>query len=294
MSKYLSMNTVAILIVAVVFLGAMGLVFTWVKELPDRILNKLREWFGLPIEDLCVMLHLDEVSGNYTGAKIEDSSGYNNDGIIEDGNHNNADGDQPPVWAMGTDAFLGTSALIFKCEPNACDDYVTIKENPDHPGRLSPKRGITIDLWVKLKGDPDCDNIDDNNWRYILSKGDNGPYQLILQDDWTIVFKVKVNNNVYELRSKQHLRWRTWTHVATTYDNSTGEMMIYINAYQDVRDTFTPGEIDSNNEDLIIGGRNFDHCPNGRGVPPVILDDIRVYNTALSPFEIVAHFQAVY
>lgn len=287
-------DTIYVVALFIIFAAIMGFVFFSVKGLDERILNKAREWFGLPIQDLCVMLHFDEVSGDYTGAKIEDSSGYDNDGFLVDGNRGNTDLDRPPIWAIGTNVFIGTSALIFKCEPNACDDYVTIEENPDHLGRLSPKEGITIDLWVKLKADPDCDNIDDNNWRYLLSKGDDGPYQLILQDDWTIVFKIKVNNNEYELRSKNRLRWRTWTHLAATYDNSTGEMIIYVNAHQDIRDKWPPGEIESNDEDLRIGGWNFDFCPDGRGVPPVIMDEIRIYNKALSPYEIVAHFQAVY
>ena len=72
-----------------------------------------------------------------------------------------------------------------------------------------------------------------------------------------------------------------WVHVAATYDGS--HVRAYINGLQDGASTPLTGSIDNNNAPVYIGKsqfypRNF----NGR------IDEIRIYDTALSGQEIAA------
>jgi PKD repeat protein len=70
----------------------------------------------------------------------------------------------------------------------------------------------------------------------------------------------------------------TWTHVALTYDGS--ELQLYVNGTS-VADAAVSGTIETNSSPLRIGGNAYGEFFNGR------IDDVRVYNRALSQAEIV-------
>ena len=269
---------------------------------PERALDTLREFLGMPISDLCVMFHFEDFSGEESGTIIKDSSNHGNDGILMDADHNNYDLDSPPIFGMERKAIIDDGALVF----DGVDDYVDISESPAYPGWLNPGKAITIDLWIKLLSDPDCDNNPaTNNWRYILSKGSDanmgkdGVYQLILEDDSTITAKFMIEGVERKIHSETYLDIGAKSHVAVTYENLTGKAQIFINGFLDARKTIVSGNISTNQENLRIGGWNFvdsdKDCPvGGAGVPHAVIDEVRIYNRALSSREIMFHWQAVY
>jgi|CXWL01.1.fsa_nt_gi predicted metal-binding protein len=79
----------------------------------------------------------------------------------------------------------------------------------------------------------------------------------------------------------------TWVHVAGTYDGAMAR--IYINGVQDVAGAAS-GSITHNNNRINIGyrydGTTYNKFFNG------MLDEVRVYNIALSPAEILAQYQS--
>ena len=270
----------------------MGFIVWPIKAYKERILDPLREFFGLPISYMPVMYHFDENSGN----SIEDRSNHGNNGIAYDGNPNDGELD-PPKWGFDKNKLLGASALVFGSgdvtTPNDDDDYIVINENPIYAEMLNkPKDGITIEFFIRVLEELDCDGND--NWRYVVSKGyPNSSYEVRLEEDYTISSRFKVKGIVYTIKSDPvsgNVGWRKWTHVAVTYENKTGTAKIFINGIQNKKIVFQPGEIDENTGELRIGGYNFG-CPNGAGVPPAALDEFRIYNIPLPPEEIIFHYQ---
>ena len=285
--------SVVITLVICIILGSIifGVLVWPIQSYEDRILNPLSEFFGLPLEYLPLMYKFDENSGNH----IEDNSNHGNHGVAYDGNPSDGDGDEPPRWGMGNLKLIGSS-LVF----DGIDDYVVVEQSPDYREMLDhPKDGITIEFFIKVRRDRlgrylDCDNNPaTNNWRYIISKGyPDTNYEVRLEDDYTISAKFKVEGRIYTIQSDKDVGWKKWTHVAITYENRTGIATIFIDGFRDKRVVFQPGEIDENTGELRIGGYNFG-CPNGAGVPPAALDELRIYNIPLSSEEIIFHYQGV-
>jgi len=81
----------------------------------------------------------------------------------------------------------------------------------------------------------------------------------------------------------------TWTHVAATYDPSPGnEVRLYINGQLDNSTNFAHGPIDSSDSALTIGNRMGQHYFDGT------IDEVAIYNRALSAEEIAELYEAAY
>ena len=286
--------SVVITLVIVIVLASIVLGFiVWpIQGYEERIWNPYREFFGLPIEYMPLMYHLDENSGDH----IEDRSNHGNNGVAKVGLPHNSDGDKPPIWAIDKkDILLGASALIF----DGVDDYIVVDQSSEKARRYAemldhPEDGITIEFFIRVKRELDCDNDDTtNNWKYIISKGyPDTSYEVRLEEDYTISARFKIEGNTYTIKSDTDVGWKKWAHVAITYENRTGTAKIFINGFRDKREVWTPGEIDENTGELRIGGHRFG-CPLDAGVPPAVLDEIRIYNIPLPSEEIIFHYQGV-
>jgi hypothetical protein len=265
--------------------------FPWLFE---RILNKMREFFGIPIDDLAILLHLDESAAAGPGDNIIDSSGWNNYAVF---------GDPHPIWGTqeGETAIWGPSSLIFD---NVGHNFIYVPYDPiklPNFNRLSPS-SITIDFWIRLRTSPDY-----NTWIYtnILSKGTSPPsYQVRIRDDKiVIIFRIMGAERSFTTDTPLHVNPRTGDHVAITYDGTKGGAKVFINGVEDrnsilwgKKEIFVPGGIEFNNEKLIIGSLTAAPCDSGVGgcSPDAIIDEVRIYNKVLSTFEIVAHYQNIY
>ena len=73
----------------------------------------------------------------------------------------------------------------------------------------------------------------------------------------------------------------TWMHVAATYDGTT--IRLYVNGVQEGGNLAGPASIATNNLALGIGAQ-----PDGASKLQGAMDDVRLYNTALSASEIAA------
>ena len=137
---------------------------------------------------------------------------------------------------------------------------------------LEPGPGLTVETWVyptSVAGYP----------KLIWRDGLNGsPFNLgMAWGDGTVVFGVTTTSGSFGLFAYRSIIPDRWTHVAATYDGST--LGIYVNG-QLMNTAATEGSIIQSARDLWLG-----RAPWGEGLAGT-LDEVRVYNRALSGAEI--------
>jgi hypothetical protein len=142
-----------------------------------------------------------------------------------------------------------------------------------HNSLYDIKKNITISAWVRpnLTGS-----------RMILSKGWPNGFYLSTFTNGKFEFRLnpETDGSTYKLQSLKSYPTdgRTWMHVAITFDGS--KSTIYINGIADNSATYSPSEINYSATPLQIGARKDSNRWSGD------LDDVRVYNRALSAGEI--------
>jgi hypothetical protein len=179
------------------------------------------------------------------------------------------------------------------CSFNGKSQYIRI---PDHP-TLNFKGAYTLSAWVMVKGfyEGKC------HGNRIIMKGyqdrDNGNYLLTFDDN----FYTKGQNCSNSKVDKQHQVFYTsyasnitpdkyvikdkWTHLVVTYDGKN--IMVYTDGEVTAKGE-KEGYIFSNDEDLFFGkldNPNYPYWFNG------LLDEVRIYNRALSEEEITALYK---
>jgi len=199
--------------------------------------------------------HFDKGKGNI----VKDSSGNGNDGIIHGA-----------TWVGG----IKGKALKF----DGKDDYVEVHDSPS----LDVTDAITIEAWIYPI-------------RYPLHRYHAG---IVGRGGWDIGSGYEVDlgykemNGVFELNtrrsslySESRIPLNQWTHIAATLKNT--DAVIYINGKIDASGTVN--SLITNNRPLQIGrrdpGNNFVAYFDG------IIDEVRIYNRALSTEEIKAHYE---
>lgn len=198
----------------------------------------------------------DEGSGN----TATDSSGNNNHGTLNNG----------PAWVPGK---FG-KALSF----DGVDDFVQIPQSSS----LDVTDQITVEAWVY----PRAYVGSFGDVSHIVSRcADNGGhiYVLSVHADGKVWFSVNPMSG--EKLSVANLTLNTWTHLAMTYDGAY--IRLYINGYLD-SSYVQSGSIYTTGNWLAIGCK-----PTGSGGGPGIyayfngiIDEVRIYNRALSQQEI--------
>ena len=199
---------------------------------------------------------LDETSGR----EVTDASGNGNIGKILNGE---------PKWQTSGGKIDG--ALLF----DGKGDWVHVanESNFDFTGE------VTVTAWIKV-------NHFDREWQAIVTKGDSAWRLQRNQDTPTIEFacsglQVPSGNTYGGLYGNKAVNDGKWHHVAGLYDGE--KMYIYIDGVVDVSQPAS-GAIATNDHPVYIGenvemtGRFF----NG------LIDDVRVYNYALSEGQITA------
>ncbi len=183
------------------------------------------------------------------GTTVADSSGNGNNGTVV--------GD--PLWVVGTI----NGAMQF-----SGDDYV----NCGNGDSLQIQDAITVTCWVKIASFT-------VNWETILAKGDNS-YRISRSSETGDSIHFGCNGPTGDnLNASAIITTDTWRHVAVVFDGAYKR--IYIDGREDARAAST-GQIDISTDDLYIGENSG---ATGRQLAGLV-DDVRIYNRALSAAEI--------
>lgn len=201
-----------------------------------------------PTRDLVGHWKFDEASGTFAN----DSSGNNNTGTLAN----------TPTRVAGK---LGTGALQFAA---ASQEYITVASSSS---LNSPVRAITLAAWVNAS--------DWSGNRRILQKGDGDNQYRLLAEGGVLKFHLHgVDTLTAPLPATGN-----WIHLAATWDGST--MILFTNGVAQAS-TGAGGTLATTANPLAIARKNGSGVSgdyfNGR------LDDVRIYNRALSGAEIAA------
>lgn len=165
------------------------------------------------------------------------------------------------------------------------DDFVVIP----HSMSLNPTNALSLEAWIYI-----------NQYTFIpaiVSKGNVGnyfeSYSLAISDDGRLLFVLN-RNGTSSGRSfvmGPIVSLNTWSHVASTYDGAT--MRVYLNG-SEVGSVNHVGGIFVTPHPVVIGKN--DREPNPLGYPTSylsgLIDDVSIYNRALSASEIQSIYNA--
>ena len=211
--------------------------------------------------------NLEEGGGTYA----YDNSDYSNAGTL--GGYAGATSSDPK-WTTGIKPLSGGTSGGSALQFDGKDDYV----DAGNDSSLDLTGEITIEAWVKLSGD-------------------TGTYQnAVRKEDAYLLFDVDVSYGWVSIYIKQATGWKetrftqtpswfqdSWHHVVGTFDGTY--LKAYIDGQFDKQESH-PGAIVTSVYELGIGckGGVWEHCFDG------LIDDVRIYNRALSAEEIRYHY----
>lgn len=205
---------------------------------------------------------LDETAGN----RAFDSSGNGHDGIYNAIN-------------PSTDSIAGKigNAIPFIA---ANDEYIRISDDTDFD-----LTSYTLSAWVK--GDNPSDESGSPNIEKIVSKD----FNFILNWDHSVQGGASCEHYTTSWQTTgdaPDLSADTWYHLACTYDSVSQNYIFYVNGTETNRSTgIAIPQLDT--QDIVIGRWQ---PPNGTQNINGDIDDIRIYNRALSPTEIAEIYSA--
>jgi len=214
---------------------------------------------GAPTPDPSLVAHwkLDEGSGT----AASDSSGNGNDGTLNG-----------PTWVAGR---VG-SALSF----DGTSDYVDVPDDDT----LDLTTGATVMGWVKVDATTGYVQVLVSKWFACPGEWESAWVFEMEPDGITARWSTTIGTGFDMLLSNSTVPLGTWFHYAATYDGSVKK--IYING-QETASRAVPGTLGTNSNPLEIGRNAFVTClPEQRNWFKGTLDDIRIYNRALTAQEI--------
>jgi gliding motility-associated-like protein len=249
------------------------------KMKKENLSNRMKHIFACVF--LIGTLHLGFVSFNCTaepiglwhfeeenGITVNDSSGNNNTGTLINMN---------PL-ADRVDGKFGMGLQF-----DGDNDYI---EAPDSSSLDTITSEITLIIWVKPFITAKQAMIE--KWLYGLGIFERS-FVFYIGADGKINFELSAdgtNSNAIWLISENTLANNIWSHVAVTSDGTT--VKVYINGEQDPNTKNSPPGINPSNANLHIGGwwteDQWNDPFNG------IIDEVKIYNQALSSEEILADF----
>ncbi|MDO6440366.1 heparin lyase I family protein [Cyclobacterium sp. 1_MG-2023] len=195
--------------------------------------------------------HWNMDEGN--GSTLYDDSGKGNNAKIEN--------DSDVAWvngkvgkALSTNGRTGRYAYI------------------SHNSSLNITESITISAWIRPSK---------KSRKQILSKGN--VYEFSIFENGKVEFRINRDTNAKDFMIQSAKSYPTdgdtWMHVAATFDGR--KSVIYINGVEDSSTTYNSTKINSNNTEVQIGAKFGNNRWTGA------LDDLRLYNTALSASQIM-------
>lgn len=149
---------------------------------------------------------------------------------------------------------------------------------------------FTISAWVKL--------ISNSNWsNFVVSKGGDGStghYGLHVMSDTHCIQSIigKIGGTQIGVNSNSQISFNKWSHICSVYDGK--DLKVYVDGELSNSISATGNyELGSNTESLFIGKNNhylfnYQYWFNG------FMDDIRIFNIALSDNDIKLLFNDIY
>ena len=187
-----------------------------------------------------------------SGTTVVDASGQNNTGTGLN-----------TTWTAGRYG----RGLAF----NGSNSWVTVNSSAS----LNLVNALTLEAWVSPAVS--------NGWRTIIFKELDAIYELYASSSSGPGAGVNIGG-YQEVFSGTRLPTNTWSHVATTWDGTT--LRLYVNGVQ-VASRAVAGTLSATSNPLRIGGNaNWGEYFAGT------IDEVRVYNRALSAAEIQADMNA--
>jgi len=229
----------------------------------------------------------DEIKVDYTGgaAVFGDKTDWLSDGLVgywkmDESALNGCSGGEDSCDSSGNshhgtwEVSMDTTDIVTGQYGNGVDldgtdDYLSVSSTDT----LNITGPITIALWIKTAGAQGG-----GDYRGIIDKGSSQSYSLLTGSGSgrDLSFYLK-NNEVIE--TGEILSDNVWQHVVVTWDGSQAYMFLD----GDIIDTGTyTGSVISNSTDVGIGGYGFNGCCTFDG----LMDEVRIYNRALSPAEV--------
>lgn len=157
--------------------------------------------------------------------------------------------------------------------------------------------GLTIEAWIAPQEYP-------FNWAAIIDHlDDKSGYFLGMDVKGQIGFRIGSNNSIIEVVTPS-LPLYKWTHVVATFDTGKG-LSVYFNGVSAAFRSHTGRMTDANNTDIFLGmTHSFRQFPAGAErlttknfntnmVFSGLIDEVSIYNRALSPGEIVLNYNAL-
>lgn len=183
--------------------------------------------------------------------------------ITSDGSSNGHSGtllgDPPPIWTSG----IGSNALVFDGVQNS----VSVANASD----LTPTGGLTLAAWVKAQ--TTTTGIIFDKWS---ADGLSGSYSLGLTNGH-VGLELSLNGTDFSVIAPPAIHDTNWHYVAGSYDGS--QMVVYLDGKIRAR-AAASGSVDVVAAPLLLG--------NVAGA----IDDVRIYNGALSSNDVAALYFA--
>jgi len=177
-------------------------------------------------------------------------------------------------WTTGITPFSGGRAGGTALSFDGVDDYV----NAGNDSSLNPSSAITVEAWVNMNDKTSFQEIVHRGGSFSIG-ANQGPYSMGIYNNltyWDIGDGTTRSTFSLDISS---LSLNTWYHFVGIFDGTNQDF--YINGVQYPHTpTVTFMRTDTNN--VLMGGSGRDF--NG------LIDDVRIYNRALSPEEIRYHY----
>ncbi len=191
-----------------------------------------------------------------------------------------------PAWTLS--GRVG-GALTF----NGIDQCVLIADVPE----LHFGDSITLMAWIKRTGDITMDNLNGSGMIVAKHYSNNTRAWDIRIEAVTNLFTLEVfdkGNGSHALSSpNMSASLNTWYHVAGTYDRLTGISALYIDGSLEVSQNVGQFEIMDTNVSARVGCNNLNvDGSSSRDFFPGAIDEVMVFNRALSAVSIKSYFQA--
>ena len=185
-----------------------------------------------------------------SGTTLADATGKGHTGTISG-----------PLWSA---AGKNGGALSF----DGIDDWVTVADAND----LDLTNGMTLSAWVRPSGAG-------ADWQTVMLKESPGfmVYALYADTDTNRPSGHVVVGGDLDVRGTAQLAANTWTHLAATFDGAN--LRFYVNGAL-VATRAVAGSMSASTGSWIGGNGTWGECFGG------LVDDLRVYNRALSQAEI--------
>ena len=213
------------------------------------------EKFTIPWEGLVLYLPFDEGKGNIA----HDYSGHGNHGVI-----------YGAKWVNG----ISGKALEF----DGVDDYVEVANSSS----LNPSTQITLCAWIRFQEGGTYNPRIISKLPYAF--GDEPGYELITGKTGVsriVYFRCGPNTRI---QTKDSIWEGQWYFLTATYDGHV--LKIFVNGILDTQENATV-TINSGTRPLNIGRKNVEGYDHFHG----IIDEVRIYNRALSEEEIQALYR---